>query len=41
VAVTTTHTADQVAGADVVVADLSCVSVELTDDGVVLNRLKS
>ncbi len=41
VAVTTTHTADQVAGADVIVADLSCLRVELTDDGVVLNRLAS
>jgi sugar-phosphatase len=41
VAVTTTHTAGQVAGADVIVADLSCVSVGLTDDGVVLNRLES
>src|SRR3954453_10378183 len=41
VAVTTTHTADQVAGADVIVADLSCLRVELTDDGVVLNRLES
>jgi len=40
VAVTTTHTADQVAGADVIVADLSCLRVELTDDGVVLNRLE-
>ncbi len=41
VAVTTTHTVDQVAGADVIVADLSCLRVELTDDGVVLNRLAS
>ena len=40
VAVTTTHTADQVAGADVIVADPSCLRVELTDDGVVLNRLE-
>jgi mannitol-1-/sugar-/sorbitol-6-phosphatase len=36
-AVTTTHTADQVASADVIVADLSCLDVESTDDGVVLN----
>jgi sugar-phosphatase len=41
VAVTTTHTADQVAGADVIVADMSCLRVELTDDGVVVNRLES
>ena len=36
-AVTTTHTADQVASADVVFADLSSLDVESTDDGVVLN----
>jgi mannitol-1-/sugar-/sorbitol-6-phosphatase len=40
VAVATTHTADQVAGADVIIADLSCLSVGVTDDGVVLNRLE-
>jgi sugar-phosphatase len=36
VAVTTTHTAHQVASADVIVADLSCLRVRSTDDGVVL-----
>jgi mannitol-1-/sugar-/sorbitol-6-phosphatase len=36
VAVTTTHTADQVAGADAIVADLSCLRVRSTDDGVAL-----
>jgi sugar-phosphatase len=41
VAVTTTHTADQVADADVIVADLSCLRVDSTDDGVVMNRLES
>jgi sugar-phosphatase len=35
-AVTVTHAADQMAGAHVIVADLSCVSVRPTDDGVVL-----
>jgi sugar-phosphatase len=35
-AVTTTHTADQVAGADLVVVDLSCLQVRPTNDGVVL-----
>ena len=38
-AVTTTHTADQVASADVIVADLSCLRVRSTDDGVVLTTL--
>src|SRR6478609_2428424 len=33
-AVTTTHAAHQVASADVIVADLSCLRVSLTDDGV-------
>ncbi|MDT5096375.1 MAG: mannitol-/sugar-/sorbitol-6-phosphatase [Mycobacterium sp.] len=37
VAVTTTHTAHQVANADVIVADLSCLRARLTDDGVALN----
>jgi sugar-phosphatase len=37
VAVTTTHTAHQVANADVIVADLSCLRARLNDDGVVLN----
>jgi sugar-phosphatase len=36
-AVTTTHDADQVAGADVIVGDLSCVRVKYTDDGVELD----
>ena len=36
-AVTTTHAAHQVASADVIVADLSCLRVSFTDDGVVLN----
>ena len=36
VAVATTHTAHQVASADVIVADLSCLRVRSTDDGVVL-----
>lgn len=35
-AVTTTHDAHQVASADVIVADLSCVRVRFTDDGVVM-----
>jgi sugar-phosphatase len=35
-AVTTTHTADQVASADVIVANLSCLRVTSTDDGVEL-----
>ena len=35
-AVTTTHTAHQVASADVIVADLSCLRVRSTDDGVEL-----
>ncbi len=35
-AVTTTHTAHQVASADVIVADLSCVRVRSTKDGVAL-----
>jgi sugar-phosphatase len=39
VAVTTTHTADQVASADVIVADLSCLRVTSTDDGVVLTTI--
>ena len=38
-AVTTTHTADQVASADVIVADLSCLRVTSTDDGVVLTTI--
>lgn len=33
-AVTTSHDLAELGGADVVVADLSCVSVELTDHGV-------
>ena len=37
VAVTTTHSAHQVASADVIVADLSCLRARLTDDGVALN----
>jgi mannitol-1-/sugar-/sorbitol-6-phosphatase len=36
-AVTTTHTAHQVASADVIVADLSCLRATSTDDGVVLS----
>ena len=36
VAVTTTHTADQVANADVIVEDLSCLRASSTNDGVVL-----
>jgi sugar-phosphatase len=36
VAVTTTHTAHQVASAEVIVADLSCLRVTSTDDGVEL-----
>jgi sugar-phosphatase len=36
VAVTTTHTAQQVASADVIVADLSCLHVRSTNDGVAL-----
>jgi sugar-phosphatase len=39
VAVTTTHTADQVASADVIVADLSCLRVTSTDDGVLLSTI--
>jgi sugar-phosphatase len=35
-AVTTTHTAHQVASADVIVADLSCLRVRSTNDGVAL-----
>ncbi|MCV7029943.1 HAD-IA family hydrolase [Mycobacterium sherrisii] len=35
-ALTTTHAASELAAADVVVADLSCVRVEVTNDGVVL-----
>jgi sugar-phosphatase len=35
-AVTTTHRAAELADADVVVTDLSCVSVEVTDSGVAL-----
>jgi mannitol-1-/sugar-/sorbitol-6-phosphatase len=40
VAVTTTHTAHQVASADVIVADLSCLQVSSTDDGVELTTLQ-
>jgi mannitol-1-/sugar-/sorbitol-6-phosphatase len=36
-AVTTTHAAHQVANADLIVADLSCLHVTFTDDGLVLN----
>jgi sugar-phosphatase len=39
VAVTTTHTVHQVASADVIVADLSCLRVRSTNDGVVLTTL--
>ena len=39
VAVTTTHTAHQVASAEVIVADLSCLRVTSTDDGVVLTTI--
>jgi mannitol-1-/sugar-/sorbitol-6-phosphatase len=35
-AVTTTHRADELADADVVVADLSCVSLEVTDGDITL-----
>jgi hypothetical protein len=35
-AVTTTHAAGHVASADAIVADLSCLRVRSTDDGVVL-----
>jgi sugar-phosphatase len=38
-AVTTTHTAHQVASADVIVADLSCLRATSTDDGVVLSTI--
>jgi sugar-phosphatase len=38
-AVTTTHITDQVASADVIVADLSCLRVTITDDGVVLTTI--
>jgi mannitol-1-/sugar-/sorbitol-6-phosphatase len=36
-AVTTTHDADQVSSADVIVADLSCVRMKSTNDGVELS----
>jgi sugar-phosphatase len=36
IAVTTTHDADEVADADVIVTDLSCVRLEFTDDKVVI-----
>jgi sugar-phosphatase len=39
VAVTTTHTAHQVASADVIVADLSCLRVSSIDDGVELTTI--
>jgi len=39
VAVTTTHAADQVAGADAIVADLSCLRARSTGDGVVLTMI--
>ncbi|MDT5181381.1 MAG: mannitol-/sugar-/sorbitol-6-phosphatase [Mycobacterium sp.] len=41
VAVTTTHDADQVADADVVVADLSCLRASVTDGGVVLASVRA